>query len=58
MEVHTIKMHDAARELNVRVIGVVNKLDNERADFAAAVADMNESLSGCEAVPGRCLSDR
>lgn len=51
VEVHTIKMYDAARELNVRIIGVVNKLDNERADFAAAVADMNESLSGCEAVP-------
>jgi len=50
VEVHTIKMYDAARELGVRVIGVVNKLDNERADFEAAVASMNRSLSDCEAV--------
>ena len=57
VEVHTIKMYDAARELNVRIIGVVNKLDNERADFAAAVADMNESRR-LRAMRCRCLSDR
>ncbi len=51
VEVHTIKMYDAAREMGVRVIGVVNKLDNERADFEAVVASMNESLLECEAVP-------
>ncbi|MGD9495934.1 MAG: elongation factor G [Armatimonadota bacterium] len=51
VEVHTIKMYDAAREAGVGIIGVVNKLDNERAEFAAAVASMNESLTGCEAVP-------
>jgi len=28
VEVHTIKMYDAARQMNVRAIGVVNKLDN------------------------------
>jgi elongation factor G len=51
VEVHTIKMYDAAREKGVRVIGVVNKLDTERADFAGAVSSMNESLADCEAVP-------
>ena len=50
VEVHTIKMYDAAREMGVRVVGVINKLDAERADFDAAVASMNESLTGCEAV--------
>ena len=50
VEVHTIKMYDVAREMGVRVIGVVNKLDVERADFAAAVASMNENLADCEAV--------
>lgn len=50
VEVHTIKMYEAAREMGVRLIGVVNKLDAERADFAAAVASMNESLPDCEAV--------
>ena len=50
VEVHTIKMYDAARQMGVRLIGVVNKLDAERADFAAAVASMNESLADCEAV--------
>ncbi|MGC9319974.1 MAG: elongation factor G, partial [Armatimonadota bacterium] len=50
-EVQTIKMYEAAREMGVRVIGVVNKLDTERADFDAAVASMNESLPECEAVP-------
>lgn len=50
VEVHTIKMYDVAREMGVRLIGVVNKLDVERADFAAAVASMNESLADCEAV--------
>jgi len=51
VEVQTIKMYEAAREMGVRVIAVVNKLDSERADFEAAVASMNESLPGCEAVP-------
>ena len=51
VEVHTIKMYDAARQMNVRAIGVVNKLDNERADFEAAVASMNDSLPDCETVP-------
>ncbi len=50
VEVHTIKMYDAAREMGARVIGVVNKLDAERADFDAALASMNESLTDCEAV--------
>ncbi len=50
VEVHTIKMYDVAREMGVRLIGVVNKLDVDRADFAAAVASMNESLADCEAV--------
>ena len=50
VEVHTIKMYDAARQMGVRLIGVVNKLDAERADFAEAVASMNESLPECEAV--------
>ncbi|MCD6359228.1 MAG: elongation factor G [Armatimonadetes bacterium] len=51
VEVHTIKMYEAARNANVGIIGVVNKLDGERADFNAAVAAMNETLAGCEAVP-------
>ncbi len=50
VEVHTIKMYDVARQMGVRLIGVVNKLDVERADFAAAVASMNEGLPECEAV--------
>ncbi len=50
VEVHTIKMYDSAREMGVRLIGVVNKLDAERADFGEAVASMNESLPECEAV--------
>ncbi|MEA3402233.1 MAG: elongation factor G [Armatimonadota bacterium] len=50
VEVHTIKMYEAAREMGVRVIGVVNKLDVERADLDGAVASMNESLPDCEAV--------
>jgi elongation factor G len=50
VEVHTIKMYDIAREMGVRLIGVVNKLDVDRADFAGAVASMNESLVDCEAV--------
>jgi elongation factor G len=50
VEVHTIKMYEAAREMGVRLIGVVNKMDVERADFAAAVDSMNESLPDCEAV--------
>ncbi len=50
VEVHTIKMYDVAREMGVKLIGVVNKLDVDRADFAAAVASMNESLADCEAV--------
>jgi len=51
VEVHTIKMYDAAREMGGRVTGGVHKLDNERADFDAVVASMNESLAECEAVP-------
>ena len=50
VEVHTIKMYEAAREAGASVIGVVNKLDAERADFMAAVASMNENLPDCEAV--------
>ena len=51
VEVHTIKMYEAAREAGVGVIGVINKLDGERADFEASLAAMKDSLSGCEAVP-------
>jgi len=50
VEVHTIKMYEVARQMGVRLIGVVNKLDTDRADFAAAVASMNEGLPECEAV--------
>ncbi len=50
VEVHTIKMYEAAREAGKGLIGIVNKLDGERADFAAALASMNESLRDCEAV--------
>ncbi len=50
VEVHTIKMYEAARDTGVSVIGVVNKLNAERADFDEAVASMNESLPDCEAV--------
>ncbi|MFW6437564.1 MAG: elongation factor G [Armatimonadota bacterium] len=50
VEVHTIKMYDVARQMGVRLIGVVNKLDADRADFAGAVASMNEGLPECEAV--------
>lgn len=53
VEVHTIKMYEAARAAGVGIIGVINKLDGERADFAAAVSAMNESLEGCEAVPAQ-----
>ncbi len=50
VEVHTIKMYEAARDMGVRLIGVVNKMDVERADFAGALESMNESLPDCEAV--------
>lgn len=50
VEVHTIKMYEAARDAGVGVIGVINKLDGERADFAATIEAMNESLRDCEAV--------
>ncbi len=50
VEVHTIKMCDAARAAGVPVIGVVNKMDGEQADFASVIEAMNEDLADCEAV--------
>jgi len=50
VEVHTIKMYETARNMGVPAIGVVNKIDGERADLAAVVDAMNEDLSDCEAV--------
>jgi elongation factor G len=50
VEVHTIKMYDAARSMGVPVIGVVNKMDAERADLASVVQAMNDDLTECEAV--------
>jgi elongation factor G len=50
VEVHTIKMYEAARDAGVGIVGVINKLDGERADFAGTIEAMNESLRDCEAV--------
>jgi elongation factor G len=50
VEVHTIKMYDAARDMGIPVIGVVNKMDAERADLASVLQAMNDDLTGCEAV--------
>jgi len=50
VEVHTIKMYEVARDAGVGIIGVINKLDGERADFAGTIEGMNENLRDCEAV--------
>ncbi len=50
VEVHTIKMYEAARDAGVGIIGVINKLDGERADFMGTIEGMNDVLRDCEAV--------
>jgi elongation factor G len=51
VEVHTRRVYSIARERNLPIIAVVNKMDRERADFDAALASMQEALPGCRPVP-------
>ncbi|MBU0611061.1 MAG: elongation factor G [Armatimonadetes bacterium] len=51
VEIHSIKVFNTARDMSVPVVGVISKMDKEHADFAAAVASMNQMLKDCEAVP-------
>lgn len=51
VEVHTRRVYAMARERNLPMIAIVNKMDKERADFAAAVASMREALPDCRPVP-------
>lgn len=51
VEIHTIKVYQTAREMGLPIVGVINKMTKEHADFAAAVASMNSVLKDCEAVP-------
>jgi elongation factor G len=51
VEVHTHRVYQTAREMNLPLIAVVNKMAGEHTDFEAAVESINEMLSGAEAVP-------
>lgn len=51
VEVHTHKVYQAAREMQLPVVTVINKLDKERSDFQAAVSSLRESLREMEVVP-------
>lgn len=53
VEVHTRKVYATARSRGLPMMAVVNKLDKEHSDFEAVVAQMNDSLPECKAVPAQ-----
>lgn len=50
VEIHSIKVFQAARDAGLPVVGIVNKMGKEHADYDAAIESMNKMLPGCEAV--------
>lgn len=51
VEVQTRKVYATARSRELPLMAVVNKLDKEHSSFEAVVAQMNEGLPECKAVP-------
>ncbi len=51
VEVHTHKVYQVARQMQLPVVAVINKIDKERSDFAAAVSNLRDALGGMEVVP-------
>jgi elongation factor G len=50
VEVHTEKVFSTARSMGKPMIAVVNKMDKANANFAQAVASMNDRLAGSKAI--------
>jgi len=51
VEVHTYKVFEVASERHQPTIVVINKIDQERANFDSALDNIRESLTGPEVVP-------
>jgi elongation factor G len=50
VEIHTRKCWSMAHERGLAVLGIVTKMDKERASVQACVANMKETLPGCHPV--------
>ncbi len=51
VEVHTYKVFEVASEQHQPIIAVINKIDQERANFDSALDNIRGSLTGPEVVP-------